>query len=162
MHLPSTYEEAVSIILSELSETNRKLFLSTRKERGELVKIYHTGDRMFLFRCFGLYGRNPELIESCARKAGKETLHPSEATMMIIEGVWETLHSNVGEKLGGEESEPAESKHTDKCPNCGATIELPQKPNYKLGLKGAQVFDLFDFPCPKCGKTILGFHTSEE
>lgn len=162
MHLPSTYEEAVSIILSELSETNRKIFLSTPREREELVKIYHTGDRMFLFRCFGFYGRNPELVESCARKVGKVTLHPSEVTMMIIEGVWETLHSNVGEKPQAEESERAESKQTDKCPNCGSTIELPQKSDCKLGLKGAQVFDLFDFSCPKCGKTVFGFHTSEE
>jgi hypothetical protein len=86
--LPRTYEEAVAHLVRIMNEEDKRVVRTTAKD--ELIKFHHgwgTGIRNDL----GLWGDNRKLLESCARKKGLEQIHPDEASMLIIEGVWEVL-----------------------------------------------------------------------
>ena len=82
--LPRTVSDAVSIILSEMSEDDRRLIKNTKKD--DLIRFHHgwgTGIR----NEFGLWCDNEKLIESACGKG----CHPDDASMVIIEAVWEEL-----------------------------------------------------------------------
>lgn len=86
--LPTTYEQAVNYLLINLSEDDIKKMRSTSKY--DLIK-FHFGWALGIRNDFGLWGENPELLSSCAEKKGSKNIHPDDASMLIIEGVWAAL-----------------------------------------------------------------------
>jgi len=88
--LPTTHEEAVAHLVGTMSKEDKQKVRSTTKE--DLIK-FHFGWGMGIRNDFGLWGKNSELLQSCARKKGQEQIHPDAASMLIIEGVWEALQA---------------------------------------------------------------------
>jgi hypothetical protein len=81
---PSTVDEAVSELVSEL-ETDQKARISSMA-REDLIQ-FHLGWGMGIRNRFGLWAGNKTLLRSCG---GKE-IHPDDCSMIIIERVWERL-----------------------------------------------------------------------
>lgn len=82
---PRTIEQAVAEIVSELSEDDRAMV--RMKSREELIGFHHgwgTGIR----NGTGLWRGNNALLASVC---GEDPCHPDEASMKIIEAVWERL-----------------------------------------------------------------------
>jgi hypothetical protein len=82
---PGTINEAVLVIISELSEADKNLIMNFKQER--LIKFHHgfgTGIR----NDFGLWKGNKAFIESACGKP----CHPDTASMAIIEAVWRKLN----------------------------------------------------------------------
>jgi hypothetical protein len=81
---PTTVEETVKDILSEMPEKDKELVRTTKKE--DLIKFHHgwgTGIRNY----YGLWRGNKKLLESACAKP----CHPDDASMLIIEAVWSKL-----------------------------------------------------------------------
>jgi hypothetical protein len=79
---PKTVDEAVTRIVSQLSEEDKKIVRDTPKE--DLIQFHHgwgTGIR----NSFGLWRGNRALMEDCKAK------HPDSASMVIIRAVWDRL-----------------------------------------------------------------------
>ncbi|MHC4418834.1 MAG: DUF6794 domain-containing protein [Planctomycetota bacterium] len=93
--LPRTYEEAVAELLAVMSAEDKRSVQSTPKD--DLIE-FHFGWGMGIRNDFGLWGgSNKQLLESCAKRSGVEHIHPDDASMLIIEGVWEALQSEEDE-----------------------------------------------------------------
>ncbi|UCC22415.1 MAG: hypothetical protein JSW23_11660 [Planctomycetota bacterium] len=88
--LPRTYEEAVAHLVRTMSEEDKRSVRTTARD--DLIK-FHFGWGTGIRNDFGLWGDNTKLLESCARKKKLEQIHPDEASMLIIEGVWEALQT---------------------------------------------------------------------
>jgi hypothetical protein len=86
--LPTTYEEAIESLINTISDEDKNEVKMTPKE--DLIK-YHFSWGMGIRNDFGLWGENKLLLQSCAEQAGVEQIHPDDASMLIIEGVWEAL-----------------------------------------------------------------------
>ena len=84
--LPKTLDEAVSFILKDMSPENIKVIKAT--ERNDLIK-YHHGWGTGIRNSFGLWQDNSELLQSIC----KTRCHPDDASMKIIEAVWDKLHN---------------------------------------------------------------------
>jgi len=84
--LPKTLDEAVTLILSDMSSENLNILKET--ERDDLIK-YHHGWGTGIRNSFGLWGANDELIKSICNTP----CHPDDASMKIIEAVWDELHN---------------------------------------------------------------------
>lgn len=80
--LPSTIDEAVDFILSEMKEEDKKTIKETPKK--DLIK-YHHGFGTAVRNKLGLWSGNSKLLEA----TGKQ--HPDDASMVIIEALWERL-----------------------------------------------------------------------
>jgi hypothetical protein len=81
---PETVEAATQMIISRLPEKDRLLVKNTRKE--DLIQYHHgwgTGIRNY----YGLWRGNKKLLLSACGKP----CHPDDASMKIIEAVWEEL-----------------------------------------------------------------------
>lgn len=81
---PETVEAATKMIISRLPEKDRLLVKNTRKE--DLIQYHHgwgTGIRNY----YGLWRGNKKLMLSACGKP----CHPDDASMKIIEAVWEEL-----------------------------------------------------------------------
>jgi hypothetical protein len=79
---PKTVKEAVAKILSTMKEADKETVRRTPKQ--DLIKHHHgwgTGIR----NEFGLWRGNVELLKDT------KTNHPDDASMVIIEAVWEEL-----------------------------------------------------------------------
>ncbi len=85
---PSTYEEAVSYLLNDLTDEDKDLLRATPKS--ELIDC-HFGWGMGIRDNLGLWGHNNKLLKSCANHVGKKEIHPDDASMILIEGVWGKL-----------------------------------------------------------------------
>jgi hypothetical protein len=88
---PKNLDAAVTEIVSNLAEKDKKTVRETPKK--DLIKFHHgwgTGIR----NSFGLWRGNEELLKSAC---GGSLCHPDNASMIIIEGVWEALHSETNE-----------------------------------------------------------------
>lgn len=84
---PTTVESTVSDILLSMTEENRQTIKTTKKE--DLIMFHHgwgTGIRNH----YGLWRGNKELLESACGKP----CHPDDASMIIIEAVWNKLQQN--------------------------------------------------------------------
>ena len=88
---PRTLEEAVDSIISTMPKKDAPLIMKT--PRNDLVK-YHHGWGTGIRNAFGLWKGNPELMQSAC---GKEC-HPDDASMKIIEAVWDRLHNQALKK----------------------------------------------------------------
>ena len=83
--LPATIDEAVEFILSEMSKEDKKTMGETPKD--DLIK-YHHGFGTAIRNKLGLWSGNVELMK--ATKAN----HPDDASMVIIEALWEKLQED--------------------------------------------------------------------
>ena len=86
--LPSSLEEAVDDIVSELSEEDKETVKET--SFGDLIR-YHHGWGTGIRNSLGLWRGNIELLKSAC---GSEQCHPDDASMEIIYGVWNILNGN--------------------------------------------------------------------
>lgn len=85
---PVTVAAAVTDIVSALSDANKVTLRETR--RSDLIKFHHgwgTGIRNH----YGLWRGNTKLLESACGKP----CHPDDASMIIIEKVWESLQEKA-------------------------------------------------------------------
>jgi hypothetical protein len=83
---PSTYEEAVTRLLEELPEEQRRMLRTMSKS--ELFK-WHFGLGMAIRQRYGLWQSNTALPESCATRGCG--YHPDDISMAIVEGAWARL-----------------------------------------------------------------------
>jgi hypothetical protein len=84
--LPTTLEDAVAGILSRLSEQDKQTLRETPKK--DLI-MFHMGWGRSIRNNLGLWGENEALLKSAC---GGKLCHPDDASMRIMEGVWEALH----------------------------------------------------------------------
>jgi len=81
---PKTIEEAVKVILSTMTDTEKELIRSSTEEK---LTDFHLGLGTEIRNKLGLWDYNYELLISCGE------LEPDEASMVIIKAVWETLQN---------------------------------------------------------------------
>lgn len=79
---PKTVSEAVKILLERMSLENQEKIRNTPRE--DLI-LYHHGWGTGIRNDFGLWGKNFELLKDTGEQ------HPDNASMVIIEAVWEAL-----------------------------------------------------------------------
>lgn len=85
--LPRSLQEAVDRIVKELDADSRATLLKTKRD--DLIQFHHgwgTGIRNSM--C--LWGGNESLIRSAC---GGKLCHPDDASMQIMEAVWDRLHT---------------------------------------------------------------------
>lgn len=82
--LPRTVEEAVALIIKDMSEKDKQTLRSKKKD--ELI-MYHLGWGTGIRNSFGLWGGNRALMKDTGAD------HPDDASMVIIEAVWEKLQN---------------------------------------------------------------------
>lgn len=85
---PTTLEEAVTLLVCELSDADKDLLCSMARE--DLID-FHFGWGMGIRNEFGLWHDDSPLLRSCAAAAGREWIHPDSASTLIMEGVWDKL-----------------------------------------------------------------------
>lgn len=82
---PETVDATVQMIISRLSEKDKLVVRNTKKK--DLIQFHHgwgTGIRNY----YGLWRGNRKLLLSACNG---EPCHPDDASMKIIEAVWERL-----------------------------------------------------------------------
>lgn len=82
---PVTVDAAVVDIVAGLKEEDKETLRNTKRE--ELIR-YHHGWGTGIRNHYGLWRGNEELIKSAC---DGNLCHPDDASMVIIEKVWETL-----------------------------------------------------------------------
>jgi hypothetical protein len=87
---PTTYDEAVARLLSELSEEDKTTLRAMPKT--ELIRL-HFSLGLAIRNGYGLRGGNMALLESCGQGWLRD---PDEASMAIIEGAWRQLRRDAG------------------------------------------------------------------
>ena len=90
--LPETYVEAVNHVYDLLSDIDRDYVKDV--PFFDLIK-FHRGWGMNIRNSLGLWGKNKDLLASCAKANGTERIHPENASQLIIEGVWKKLNNDV-------------------------------------------------------------------
>ena len=88
---PVTCNEAIADLISELSSEDKATIKNTPRE--DLFQ-YHFGWGMGIRNVFGLWRGNDELTSSCMKRVSGTDSHPDTISMIIIEGVWESLNEN--------------------------------------------------------------------
>ncbi|MDP3498163.1 MAG: hypothetical protein Q8R84_10980 [Candidatus Nitrotoga sp.] len=83
-HLPQTIEQAVSVLLEQLS-TGEKYNIAAMSRDG-LINL-HFGLGTSIRNDFGLWSGNTTLLESTGNS------HPDDAAMTIIEALWHRLNN---------------------------------------------------------------------
>lgn len=91
-HLPETLDEAVDYLIKSFNDTEKAYLKNFPK--CDLI-IFHFGWGTGIRNGLGLWGKNNKLLESCAAKAGKTSIHPDDASFIIIEGVWAKLNKEL-------------------------------------------------------------------
>ena len=79
---PKTLDEAVKICLLTLTPQQKELIKNTPREE---LTLFHSGWALNMRNEFGLWQSNKELLKSCG------AIHPDEASMAIVEAVWDRL-----------------------------------------------------------------------
>lgn len=82
---PKTLDAAVSYVVSQLSEQDKKTVRETPK--ADLIK-FHFSLGMSIRNDLGLWRADSELLNAVC---GGKPCHPDNASMIIINGIWETL-----------------------------------------------------------------------
>jgi hypothetical protein len=85
---PETIEAATQTIISLLPEKDRQLVKAAKKE--DLI-LYHHGWGTGIRNSLGLWRGNQKLLLSACGKP----CHPDDASMKIIEAVWESLQNKI-------------------------------------------------------------------
>jgi hypothetical protein len=81
---PSTVNDAVTRLLSELSEKDKEAIKVTKRD--DLIK-YHFNLGLWIRNNFGLWNGNYSLLTDCHSK------HPDGASGVIIEALWQKLQT---------------------------------------------------------------------
>ena len=84
-HLPTTVVEAVALIILNMSAKDKEYVRNTKKD--DLIKFHH-GWVTVILNEFGLWGKNHALLKDTGKR------HPDDASMVIIEAVWEELQKD--------------------------------------------------------------------
>jgi hypothetical protein len=87
---PTTYDEAVARLLSELSDEDKTALRAMRK--AELWRLHLTLG-LAIRSGFGMWDGNVALLESCGQGWLRD---PDAASMAIIEGAWKQLRRDAG------------------------------------------------------------------
>lgn len=85
----NSYTGVVHDIASKLDAESKERLRNMNKS--ELSSLHH-GWGTAIRNEYGFWN-NAELIASCERAAGKSHIHPDDASMVVIEGVWEMVNS---------------------------------------------------------------------
>jgi len=85
---PKTVDEAVDLIISELTLKDKARISRMRQEEARALPI-SLGD--YIWVAFGLRDGNDELMESCRLASGTDHLPKESAIDLITEAVWEKL-----------------------------------------------------------------------
>ncbi|MBN1548030.1 MAG: putative molybdenum carrier protein [Syntrophaceae bacterium] len=85
---PHTLDEAVDRLYADIS-LNEEILLSTINE-GSLSDLHFSLGHKIRNE-FGLWSGNYGLLESCRKLSGNENLHVDDASMIIIEVLWEKV-----------------------------------------------------------------------
>ncbi|MCU8028775.1 DUF6794 domain-containing protein [Shewanella sp. SM73] len=88
---PITCEGAIEKIAKSLDADSIKTLRNTKKE--DLV-MFHMSWGMGIRNDYGLWSKNSPIRKSCAESIGEKDMHPDNASGVIMEGVWEVVHSN--------------------------------------------------------------------
>ena len=86
----NTFEGVVADLVARLDEESKARLRETSK--GSLI-LYHHGWGMGIRNGYRLWS-NPALRTSCGETAGyqnPQSIHPDEASMLIIKAVWEAV-----------------------------------------------------------------------
>jgi len=86
--LPTTVDQAVDMLLSELSIEEKTKIANMSKDN--LVNL-HFSLGIYIRNEFKLWTGNKELLQSCRLLSGKQDLHVDDASSIIIEDLWEKL-----------------------------------------------------------------------
>lgn len=79
---PWTLDEAVTLLLDDLNDADKKVVRDTKKD--DLIRFHH-GWGTHIRNEFGLWRDNTNLLVDC------HSDHPDGASMVIIEAVWQRL-----------------------------------------------------------------------
>lgn len=82
---PQTIEEVVEHLKKRVGKSD---LISIQKMAKEDLIFLHHGLGTNIRNNYGLWGENKELLESCKKQ------HPDDASMVIIEELWENLQNN--------------------------------------------------------------------
>lgn len=91
---PTTLDDAVTLLLSTLSEEEKESLRATPRE--ELI-LYHFSLGLYIRNQFGLWQGNDELLRSCYPEVADPYLReivmhdPDGASSRIIEALWERV-----------------------------------------------------------------------
>ena len=79
---PSTLDQSVTRLIDEMDEADKKMVRDTRKKD---LMFFHHGWGTGIRNEFGLWRGNTNLLADCHAK------HPDDASMVIIQEVWQRL-----------------------------------------------------------------------
>jgi hypothetical protein len=86
---PKTIKESVNVLISRMN-TREKIYFGNRSKE-DLINLHHSLGR-FIRNIFGLWYNNNALLKDCNKK------HPDDASMVIIEHLWDKLNEGKNEK----------------------------------------------------------------
>ncbi|HNY31157.1 MAG TPA: hypothetical protein PKO15_09750 [Fibrobacteria bacterium] len=89
---PTTFEAAVDQLVRNLKKEDADYLKSY--PRCDLIS-FHMGWGMGIRNQLGLWRGNDSLLDACARRAGREAIHPDDASFLLIRGVWNKLHEDL-------------------------------------------------------------------
>ncbi len=87
---PSTCQEAIELILSNLNDEDKELLISIDKEKLK-SRSYMTGWGKGIRDGFGLNEGNFPLMKSCQKRRENAAFHPVDISAIIMEEVWQAL-----------------------------------------------------------------------
>lgn len=86
----NTYDGVVADLLSRLDAKAKSVLREI--ERDELIRFHHSWGRGIRNE-YNLWS-NEALVKSCGKHRGRDGwIHPDDASMIIMEGVWDVLNS---------------------------------------------------------------------
>ena len=87
---PATLDEAVDILMEELSFGDRTIIANIRED--DLRNLDFVFRNRIMFE-FGLWNENNDLLQSCRHKSDHSSLDPDMASVFIIKRLWKTVHN---------------------------------------------------------------------
>lgn len=128
--IPKTCDGAAAYIAEHLDDDGRKTLRYT--PRWNLIQFHH-GFGANIRSGFGLWGGNPDLLASCAQKVGLASIHPDNASSVIIDKVWSIINSDLPETDWNSlsptkalEQVNSTLKTAYEQPNCRLLLTLPE------------------------------------
>lgn len=87
---PTTIDEAVGVVIATLSDDDKVTIAAMPKS--ELIGL-HMGLGAWIRNNLGLWKGNDQLMQAIGE--GDGSIHPDDASMVIIKAVWERLREMV-------------------------------------------------------------------
>jgi|SRR5690606_1659079 len=109
--IPRTIEDAVARIVSKLDAKSMEALRSTKREN---LALFHGSWGMGIRNSMCLWGDNEQLRRSAC---GGQLCHPDNASMRIMEAVWDRIHSL--------EPKAQQSVEPDRCVHRPMTDGIP-------------------------------------